>query len=517
MIVATPLGPVAGRETETPGGSVAQFLGVPYAEAPGASGRFRPAAPARGHREVRDATTPAPVVPQDPEVFRAMLGMPTDPWSETGSLTANVWAPVVAEGLPVMVWVHGGGYVGGSHSSPRTDGARLAASEGVVVVALSYRLGVFGFLPSFAELGEGFEDAANLGILDLVTGLEWVRENVSAFGGDPALITVFGESAGAAAVATLLGMPSTRGLFGRAILQSGTAERARTLDQAADVSARFLHAVGLTAASSRDLLAWPAERVLEAQRAFTEVVAAESVGLPLPYQPVIDGRSIPLLPLDAVRAGVGGDVDLIVGTNLNEGSFVTSMGEASARTDERFAEALETLAGQNVSAATPVETATRYRAELGAELGRPPTPTESLEAFLSDVQYRQPSNRLLEARASASAGTYSYLFTWPSPTVPELGSCHTLDLPFVFRQLDHPENVPLVGDEPPALLSTAMSGAWATFAATGEPVVRGTEWPAYVAAQRATIRWDADIEVAHDPRGGLRRWWVDARRSVLTG
>ena len=269
-------------------------------------------------------------------MFRAMLGMPADPWSEVGSLSANVWAPEGARDLPVLVWVHGGGYVGGSNSSPRTDGARLAAAEGVVVVALSYRLGVFGFLPAFRELGEGFEDASNLGILDLVTGLEWVRENVAAFGGDPALVTLFGQSAGAAAVATLLGMPRTAGLFRRAILQSGTAERARTPAQAADASARFLHAAGLTAATSRDLLAWPAERVLDAQRAFTEVVAAESVGLPLPYQPVIDGRSIPMLPVDAVRAGVGGDVDLIVGTNLDEGSFATTMGEASERTDERF-------------------------------------------------------------------------------------------------------------------------------------------------------------------------------------
>ncbi len=329
MIVATPLGPVAGRGVETPDGSVALFLGIPYAEAPGASARFRAAAPARAHRDVMDATSPAPVVPQDPDVFRAMLGMPADPWSEVGSLSANVWAPEGARDLPVLVWVHGGGYVGGSNSSPRTDGARLAAAEGVVVVALSYRLGVFGFLPAFRELGEGFEDASNLGILDLVTGLEWVRENVAAFGGDPALVTLFGQSAGAAAVATLLGMPRTAGLFRRAILQSGTAERARTPAQAADASARFLHAAGLTAATSRDLLAWPAERVLDAQRAFTEVVAAESVGLPLPYQPVIDGRSIPMLPVDAVRAGVGGDVDLIVGTNLDEGSFATTMGEAS--------------------------------------------------------------------------------------------------------------------------------------------------------------------------------------------
>ena len=126
------------------------------------------------------------------------------------------------------------------------------------------------------------------------------------------------------------------------------------------------------------------------------------------------------------------------------------------------------------------------------------------------MQYRQPSNRLLEARAAASARTYSYLFTWPSPTVPGLGSCHTLDLPFVFRQLDHAENVPLVGDDPPAALSKAMSGAWSSFAATGEPAVPGSAGPP-TTQRGARLRLDTDIAVEDDPRGGLRRWWVDAR------
>ncbi|WP_314504061.1 carboxylesterase family protein [uncultured Microbacterium sp.] len=506
MIVDTPLGPVAGTRRETPHGSVSTFLGIPYAEAPGPSGRFRPAPPARRQRAVRDATAPGPIVPQDPDIFRAMLGMPADPWSEAGCLTANVWAPEGARDLPVMVWVHGGGYVGGSNSSPRTDGARLASFGRVVVVALSYRLGVFGFLPAFAELGEGFEDAANLGILDLVVGLEWVREHVSAFGGDPAAVTVFGESAGAAAVATLLGMPRARGLFRRAIMQSGTAERARTQDQAAEMSARFLHASGLTAHTARHLLDWPADRVLDAQRSFTDVIARDTVGVPLPFQPVIDGRSIPMLPLDAVRNGEGGGVDLLVGTNLNEGSFFTTMGDEADRTDERFGEALETLARQNVPALPDAPVS--YRAELADEIGREPTSAEAVEAFLSDVQYRQPSNRLLEARASASARTYSYLFTWPSPVVPGLGACHTLDIPFVFRLLDHPEHTPLVGEHPPGELSEEMSAAWSAFAATGEPGIR---WPAYGSERRATMIVDADLEVAADPRAGLRRWWLDAR------
>ncbi|MET0780633.1 MAG: carboxylesterase family protein, partial [Microbacterium sp.] len=276
-----------------------------------------------------------------------------------------------------------------------------------------------------------------------------------------------------------------------------------------------LHAIGLTPATTRQLLEWPAERVLEAQQAFTDVVARETVGLPLPYQPVIDGRSIPRLPLEAIRAGEGSEVDLIVGTNLNEGSFFTTMGEASMRTDQRFTEALQKLTGQNLPLPAAADVSASYRAQLETELGRSPSVAEAVEAFLSDVQYRQPSNRLLEARAAASGHTYSYLFSWPSPTVPGLGSGHTLELPFVFGRLDHLENIPLVGDSPPVALSEAMTVAWASFAATGEPVVAGSAWPDYDREGRATVQWDSDIDVTSDPRGGLREWWIDAREGAV--
>lgn len=506
MIVSTPTGPVAGRVIETPHGIVSSFLGLPYAEI-GPMTRFRVATPPRQHREVRDASSAAPAVPQTADSLRAAPAREPLRWSETGSLTANVWSPENAQSLPVMVWVHGGGYIGGSNSSPATDGSRLAAAGDVVVVALSYRLGVFGFLPAYAELGEGFEDAANLGILDLISGLEWVRENVSAFGGDPDAVTVFGQSAGAAAVGTMLGMPRARGLFRRAIMQSGTAERVRTPDEAAEVSERFLHASGLTPRTGRDLLSWPAERLLDVQSAFRDDVARTTVGLPLPYQPVMDGRSILQSPLDAIRAGASGDVDLIVGTNLDEGSFFTTMGDASGRTDAQLTEAIHTLVRNAFPSADPEVVASAYRAELADTIGRVPTLTETVESFVSDVQYRQPSNRLLDARAGSSGRTFSYLFSWPSPTVPALGSCHTLELPFVLRQLDHPDNVGLVGERPPLSLSAAMSHAWSSFAATGVPAVAEPSWPEYL-ARRETMLWDREPTVTRDPRGGLRTWWT---------
>ena len=512
MIANTPSGQVAGRVVDTPDGPVSAFLGMPYAQASGIASRFRRAERVPGHRDMLDATSPAPPVPQNPEPFRG--GRAPSAWSEVGSLSANVWAPRGASGAPVMVWVHGGGYVNGTISSSTTEGARLAAAGGVVVVALSYRLGALGFFPAAAALGEGFEDAANLGILDLVTGLEWVRDNIAAFGGNPGAITIFGQSAGAAAVGTILGMPAAQGLFQRAIMQSGTAERVRTPDQASEASERFLHANGLTATAARDLLTWPAERVLEAQQAFTDVIARETIGMPLPFQPVIDDRNIPSLPVDAVRSGASADVDLIVGTNLNEGSFFTAMAGPSMRTDEELDRALEGLARVHVPAGSPSELAAQYRAELGQELGASPRPEQAVESFLTDVQYRQPSNRLLDARAQAAGKTFAYLFSWASPTVPALGSCHTLELPFVFRQLDNPENHGLIGGDAPVWLSESMSGAWTSFAASGIPGLPETAWPEYDSAGRRTMAWNSDASVVTDPRGGLRRWWADAKRDA---
>ena len=253
------------------------------AKTPGASARFRVAARARAPRGARRDNTLAPVVPQDPDVFRAMLGMPADPWSEAGSLTANVWAPEGAEDLPVMVWVHGGGYVGGSNSSPRTDAARLAAAGQVVVVALSYRLGVFGFLrpsPNWARDSRTQRMSASW-----TWSRVWsqFRENVAAFGGDPSLGHGFrriGRRSG--------GGHAARDAALRAVCSAGRSCRAappsvpeRPTRRPMCRSASCARA-GSTPATARELLAWPAERVLDAQRAFTEVVAAESMGFRCP-------------------------------------------------------------------------------------------------------------------------------------------------------------------------------------------------------------------------------------------
>ncbi|MFT4215155.1 MAG: carboxylesterase family protein [Microbacterium sp.] len=508
-MAATATGEVAGLAVETAHGPVRVYRGVPYADAE----RFRPPAAPPAWSGVRDATRDSAAVPQNPDLAFSMLGLPQAPWSEHGSLTANVWAPgsshgVASDALPVMVWVHGGGYVTGSNSSPMNDPLPLAAAERVVVVALNYRLGVFGFPPAAPLLGEGYEDAANLGLLDLVAGLEWVQQNIAAFGGDPARVTVFGESAGGAAVATLLGMPRSRGLFSRAIVQSGTAERARTADEAAVAAELFLHGAGLPPASARELLTWPAERLLEAQESFTALVARESVGLPLPFLPAIDGRSLPALPLEAIAAGEGDEVELIVGTNRNEAGLFRAFGPPS--TPAQDAQRLEDLVSRVLGATDSCEYVEAVSAARRAEVDA----GDALEAFLTDVQYRQPTNRLLAARARAGvAPTRAYQFCWPSPAFGgRLGSVHTLEIPFVFGLTDRPEHQLFLEGAAPAALSQAMMQAWGGFARTGVPTSPLLPpWPAHDADERLTMVFDETSRVASDPYGPLRRFWIDAR------
>ena len=354
-----------------------------------------------------------------------------EPWAEAGSLTANVWAPVGARDLPVMVWVHGGGYVGGSNSSPRTDGARLAAAGQVVVVALSYRLGVFGFFPAFAELGDGFEDAANLGILDLIAGLEWVRDNVSAFGGDPGVVTAFGQSAGAAAVGTMLGMPRARGLFRRAIMQSGTAERARTPDEAGEVSGRFLHASGLTPETSRDLLDWPAERLLAAQRAFAEVIARGDGGAAAPVPAGHRWAQHPS-PAARCRAGWGGErCRPDRGHEPQRRQLLHRDGRAAARAPTSGSPRPSKLSRAELPRLTPRlrchrATGPSSKHELGRDADSPRDRRGASSPTCSTGSRAIACSRLGRGHRVVRSPTCS---SWLEPRhVPGLGSCHTLEI-----------------------------------------------------------------------------------------
>ncbi|MFC7622189.1 carboxylesterase/lipase family protein [Microlunatus sp. GCM10028923] len=495
--VATSAGVVRGVRRETGHGEVEEFLGLPYAVAE----RFRVAGPVPPWTGVREARAYAPPAPQ--------VGDDGFTGSERDCLAVNVWRPPGATGLPIMVWIHGGGFIGGAPSDALSDGDRLAARHGVIVVAVGYRLGALGFLTLEHLLGEEFRDAANLAPLDLVAALRWVRDHAEALGGDPDRVTVFGQSAGGAATATLLGMPITEGLFRRAIVQSGTAERAQPPEFGIERTAELLGLLDLSERQAARLLELPAEALLEAQTRLIERRSRGRLATVFAFQPTVDGRVLPELPYRSVAAGTNAGVDLVVGTNEHEAA---GLGVPLALTDREVAGLAEQLP-ELITGDFPDRPglADRYRAAFG-DLVPGASEAELIGGYLTDRTYRQPSNRLLAARQAASGRTYAYLFTWePRRPGPRRGAVHSAELPFLFRHQDHPRLTDELGQRLPAGLADSVSTAWATFAETGRPLLPdGTDWPQYEVPDRSTMIIDERLRVAGDPRGELRALLADA-------
>lgn len=525
-LASTPDGVVRGTIDAVDGRPVLRFLGVPYAESPARQRRFLPPVPVRPWTGTRDCTAPGAMAPQNPDPFLPPSDAFADLWDEDSCLNLNVWTPGTdGAALPVMVWVHGGAYLTGSNNGGMHDGARLAAALGVVVVAVNYRLGALGFLHLPELLGPDFADSSNAGLLDILEALRWVRRNIAAFGGNPGNVTLFGESAGAAAVGTLLGMPASEGLFHRAVMQSGTAERVRTPEASRRITEEFLRHCGLGASRAAELLTLPVDRLLKAQEALSRAAAADTFGVPLPFQPAAGTPAIPVPPLDAIRQGLNSGVDLMAGTNLNEGSFAVELRPASPSDPPHLADRVELMLAEWMTAergAEPADARRRYEEALAETLGTAPTGKQLLEAYLSDMQYRQPTNRLFEARSGSAGRNFSYLFTWKSPAMGgKLGACHALEIPFVFRQLDSPEAAYVTRGKAPEDLAESMSAAWAAFAGSGTPAAPGLPpWPEYQISgsgrDRLTMILDVTPQVASDPRGRLREFWVDHRTALPT-
>jgi carboxylesterase type B len=397
-------------------------------------------------------------------------------------------------GLPVMVWIPGGMFEAGSGAT--YDGSRFAR-DGVVCVTINYRVGAEGFL--YLEDGH-----ANLGLLDQLAALEWVQANIAAFGGDPANVTVFGQSAGAMSVGTLLSLPRARGLFRRAIAQSGGAHQVIPVETARKVGRQLAERLGVSVTRAA-IAAVPVECLLRAQAELKadlmahpdpERWGAEVVTAVLPWQPVIDGDLLPARPLDRIVAGAGGDIDLLTGATTEESRFFLVPGGAIDRITP------EILAGAVRAYGLPLDAALAcYRAaDPGAG------PGELFSAVQGDWLFRLPVIRLAEAHAGQRAATYMYEFAWRSPQFGgRLGACHGADVAFVFDTLGAGAEA-LGGAQPPQSLADLMHAAWVGFARHGDP-----GWPRYDLARRATMRFDSRSEIVDDPRSGERRLWEGVR------
>jgi para-nitrobenzyl esterase len=436
------------------------FLNIPYAAPPSGSARFAAPEPHKPWSGVRDATRPGPTAPQAERKGFGALDM--SPYFGPGwiagddYLTVNVWTPADGRRCPVMVFVHGGGFVSGSTRAPLYQGPAFAR-DGVVLVTVNYRLGAVGFLDIPGA-------PANRGLLDVVAALHWVRTNIDAFGGDPDNVTLFGQSAGATIVGGMLGTAEAGGLFHRAILQSGNGLGAFSPEQAERVTHALAEAVGIepTLANFAEV---PDQRLVESVSRLaglelrTRTRIDPLVGLS-PFSLVLDRQ-----PAEAIRVGGGAKVDLIVGLNSEEGNlYLAPQGQLSAST---AADVQETAARAH---ADPASVVAQYRERF-------PTATwgELRSAILGDALFGAGSRRLAEAHAAQGLSrSYTYEFAWRSGAVNgQLGAAHTVELPFVFDCLDLPElRGPrgLLGPgEPPARLAARMHGAWVRFAETGDP------------------------------------------------
>jgi carboxylesterase type B len=494
-VVETKRGEVRGSVVD----GVNAFKGIPYAAPPFGANRFRPPRPVEPWSGVRDALAYGPKSPQPPyPPYVRLLLPPEAAGSGEDCLSLNVWsADLGAAGRPVMVWIPGGVYAyHATGASPWYDGSRFAR-DGVVCVTINYRVGADGFL----QLGEG---DANRGLLDQVAALEWVQENIAAFGGDPGNVTIFGESAGAMSVGTLLAMPRAEGLFARAIAQSGAAHNVISAATARRVAERLAERLGVQA-TREAIAAVPIERLLVAQTELEADLAAhpdpqrwgpEVVLSLMPWQPVVDGDVLPAPPLDRIVAGASANVDLMVGTNVDEHRLFLVPGGVI---DQITAEA---VAGAVAAYGLPVDaTLAAYRAaHPNASAG------DLLAAIQTDQFWRIPALRLADAHASRPAATYMYEFAWRSPQFDgRLGACHALEIAFAFDTLGHGTE-PLLGADPPQRLADTMHAAWVAFATHGD-----CGWPRYDLRRRATMRFDTKSEVVDDPRAAERALWEGVR------
>jgi para-nitrobenzyl esterase len=482
-IVETTAGKVAGYAN----GPVRIFKGIPYAAPTGGAGRFMPPQKAVPWSGVRDATRIGPRCPQPPTpglMPEEAVDLDYGAMSED-CLYLNVWTAAVdtAAKRPVMVWFHGGGYAVGSGGSVRYDGSNLARKRDMVVVTVNHRLNAFGFLDLSSVGGAKFADSGNVGMLDIVAALEWVHDNIANFGGDPSNVTVFGESGGGGKVSTLMAMPAAKGLFHRAIAQSGVALRGITGDAAAAATRALLNQLGIDAGDLDRIQDVPFARIL---------AALEAVRPPLGFGPVVDGRALPRHPFDPEAPAVSAEVALLLGSNLTERTFFADT-PLDPIDDAALLGHVKRYTSLGDGAAAGLIAAYRKN--------RPDADNTFIYQLLS-ADWWMTANVITEAERKAKLGraaAYVYHFEKRTPVRDgKLKVPHTLEIAYAFDNIDLSTAVTGTGRDKQDL-ADKMSAMWAAFARTGNPSIAGLTWEPYSAERRAVMILDDNPRLEFDP------------------
>jgi para-nitrobenzyl esterase len=458
------------------------FRGIPYGASTEGANRFMPPQKPKAWTSVLDTMDWGPEAPQGAhtEIPEVLATVPKQSISED-CLHLNVWTNGLNRGAkrPVMVWFHGGGFTSGSGSYTMYDGTNMARKHDVVVVTVNHRLNSFGFL-YLADLGgEKFAHASNAGMLDAVAALEWVRDNIGNFGGDPGNVTIFGQSGGGGKVSTLLAMPGAKGLFHRAIIQSGANVKGISQADATKSAQTLMTKLGLT--QPDQLQKVPMDQLVTA--------TLNTQGLRL--GPVVDGSTLPGDPFDPAAPAMSADVPLLIGSTEFEVNFFPT-----TRLDPIDDAALHTAIKQ----ATRSSDADTDKLIAIYKKGRPGYSNVDVSQVVASDGFRASVVLEGERKAVQKAPVYMYYFTWRSPVHDgKLKAFHTLEIPFVLENVDEAKTMTGAGQDRYAL-QEKMSTAWAAFARTGNPNHKGLpSWPAFKNDQRATMIFNNECKVVNDP------------------
>ena len=501
-LVETASGPIRGADD----GRVTSWKGVPYAAPPVGDLRWRAPQPAPPWTTVADASTYGFVCPQpvDPRI-PIDLGAPQD----EDCLTLNVWASsdtAAGDGKPVMVWVHGGAYIIGSASQPLYDGRVLAADGGAIVVTVNYRIGALGFLDlsEFDSTRRRFD--TNLGLRDVLAALRWVRDNIAAFGGDPDRVTLFGESAGAGIITTLLTSPAAEGLFSAAIAQSSPATSVYDISRAHGITRLVLDKLGMTTSDVERLPQVPVDVIVAAATDVFYDVPVRNPGT-LAFAPIVDGDVVPDYPVKLAREGRSHRVPLIIGTNKHEAALFKWMkSPLMPITPEAINAMFTELAAEQPTVQLPTEDTigTTYAGLRGKARGM---------GVARDIGFRMPSVWLAEGH-SAVAPVYLYRFDFATPMLKllRIAAAHATELPFVWGNLVTGPKDPtfkLGGLKSGAVVSERIRARWRNFAVQAKPtgLLGEPEWPPYREPDRACLLIDRQDAVASDIDTHIRAAW----------